>query len=87
MSCCGGNRAAQRSSYQASPAGLHRNPVPNASTSAKAVNFEYSGATALTVAGPATGSIYRFSRSGMRLAVHGSDAPSLLAVPGLRPVR
>jgi hypothetical protein len=42
--------------------------------------------TAISVTGPATGSTYRFDRRGARLAVHGTDAPSLLAVPGLRPV-
>jgi len=91
MSCCGGNRAAQRSSYQVSSTTLRRNPSSGVSAiagpSPKTVNFEYSGSTAMTVAGPATGTIYRFSRNGMRLSVHGTDAPSFLAVPGLRPVR
>ncbi len=88
MSCCGGNRAAQRNVYQTSLSMPSRSAAPasRSAASAKIVHFEYTGMTAISVTGPATGSTYRFDRRGARLAVHGTDAPSLLAVPGLRPV-
>ena len=50
------------------------------------VEFEYSGQGELTVTGPLSGIVYHFSPSVRRVSVHGSDAPSLLSVPGLRPV-
>jgi hypothetical protein len=82
MSCCGGQRAAQRTNYQTAKAGAHdRSSVP-----VKSVTFEYSGARTLAVTGPYTGATYRFPAKGARLIVHGSDAPSLLSVPGLKPV-
>ena len=48
------------------------------------MNFEYVGATALTVIGPITNKRYRFVGRGARVAVDGRDAPSLGAVPNLR---
>ena len=82
MPCCGGHRAAQRTSHAPSPAPAHQKPVQ-----ARPVTFEYSGVKAIAVTGPATGATYRFSGKGARLSVHESDAPSLISVPGLRPVR
>jgi hypothetical protein len=83
MSCCGGHRAAQRTSHVSSPA-----PVGHRSSGqVRPVTFEYSGVKAIAVTGPATGATYRFSGKGARLSVHESDAPSLISVPGLRPVR
>jgi len=52
-----------------------------------AVFFEYVGETGLTVLGPITGRHYRFSAPGARVAVDSRDAPSVMAVPHLRPVR
>jgi hypothetical protein len=46
--------------------------------------FEYVGATALTVIGPASGQRYRFDRPGARLAVDPRDGLALQAVPLLR---
>lgn len=83
MSCCGGHRAAQRASYLPSPAPARE----SAFMRVKPVTFEYNGARAIAVTGPATGATYRFPGKGARLSVHGSDAPSLVSVPGLRPVR
>jgi hypothetical protein len=83
MSCCGGHRAAQRPSYPASPVPVRQ----RAPMRAKSVAFEYHGTGAIAVTGPATGATYRFSGNGARLSVHGSDAPSLVSVPGLKPVR
>ena len=91
MSCCGGNRALQRTSYRAS-ANSVRGPASAAARTignvpVRHVTFEYNGPTAMTVTGPATGVTYRFSGKGVRLSVHGSDAPSLASVPGLKAVR
>jgi len=91
MSCCGSNRAVQRTSNQTSNHSArptHSNPTrPMGSVLVKHVTFEYNGPTAITVTGPATGVTYRFSGKGVRLPVHGSDAPSLVSVPGLKAVR
>lgn len=46
--------------------------------------FEYLGATALTVIGPASGLRYRFDRPGAALAVDPRDRAALEAVPLLR---
>ena len=48
--------------------------------------FEYVGPTGLSVRGPITGRHYRFPATGSTLAVDGRDAPSLMAVPNLRPL-
>ena len=86
MSCCGANRAAQRVQSIAQP-----HPAPHgrsgSSASIRSVSFEYTGLSPLVVTGPATGAKYRFDRQGIRQLVHGADAPSLLHVPNLRPVR
>jgi hypothetical protein len=91
MSCCGGNRAIQRTSYRASidsVRGPESAPARTiGSVPLRHVTFEYNGPAAITVTGPATGVTYRFSGKGVRLPVHGSDAPSLVSIPGLRAVR
>jgi hypothetical protein len=46
--------------------------------------FTYLGRTALTVTGPATGTVYRFPAPGARLRVDARDAPALRKVPVLR---
>ena len=51
------------------------------------VEFEYLGQGQIDVTGPQTGAVYRFSARTSRVRVHGSDAPSLVYVPGLKPVR
>lgn len=81
MSCCGNNRAS-----------LRQEPGTAASAdqgywSSGPVEFEYDGHSQLTVIGPLTGVVYQFDSHGARLSVHGSDAPSLLSVPGIRPAR
>lgn len=84
MSCCGKLRAALRS-----PGPLNNvSAAPSYRAVAQSdINFEYSGQNPITVTGPLTGAVYRFQGRGARLRVHGADAPSLLSVPGLRPVR
>ena len=46
--------------------------------------FTYLGRTALTVTGPATGTVYRFAAPGARLRVDARDATALRKVPVLR---
>ena len=94
MSCCGGNRASQRSAWQSSPVPAQRQALPARQSDRseqngpdRHVTFEFTGPTAITVTGPATGSTYRFSGRSERVLVHGADAPSLLSIPGLRPIR
>ncbi len=97
MSCCGRGKSIQRPAY-AGPAPLggstHRyagGRSTAACTASQTLNppktFEYSGPGAIVVTGPLTGTRYRFAGSGARVAVHHSDAPSLVGVPGLKPVR
>ena len=82
MSCCGKGRTAySQANIGSTP------PQENQYWTSTPIEFEYSGQGELTVTGPLSGMIYRFSPSVRRVSVHGSDAPSLLSVPGLRPVR
>ena len=46
--------------------------------------FTYLGRTALTVTGPVTGAIYRFTTPGAQLRVDARDVPALQKVPVLR---
>lgn len=77
--CCGRPSSPQPSSPDLpAPASRERQPpMPS-------VAFEYTGPTGMTVRGAATGALYRFERTGARLAIDPRDAPSLLAVPRLR---
>ncbi len=81
MSCCGSQRAALRQETAQSSPGEpdYWAPAP--------IEFEYSGFSQLTVTGPLTGTVYHFASHGARVLVQGPDAPSLLSVPGLKPVR
>jgi hypothetical protein len=80
MPCCGDKRASYR-----------QGPLPSGaavinSWSTGSTDLEYSGQGQLTVTGPLTGTLYRFLGRGARVRVHGSDVPSLVLVPGLKPV-
>ena len=57
---------------------------PRLQPPARGVEFAYLGRTALTVAGPATGAVYRFSSPGARLRVDGRDAPAMQKIAVLR---
>ena len=81
MSCCGKGRAA----YSQPNMGTTP-PRENQYQLTTPVQFEYSGQGELTVTGPLSGVVYRFNPSARRMRVHGADAPSLLSVPGIRPV-
>lgn len=74
MSCCAGG-----------PRGTMR-PASTDPARTAPIEFEYAGASALSVIGGATRHLYRFGHPGARLPVHPRDAPGLLSVPGLRPV-
>jgi hypothetical protein len=79
MSCCGSQRTALRQE-----AGTSEGSESQYWTSGP-IEFEYSGHGELTVTGPLSGVVYRFTANDRRVRVHGSDAPSLLSVPGLTP--
>jgi hypothetical protein len=81
MSCCGNQRASFRRGPDVSSQSAIQYWNPGAT------DFQYSGNGQLTVTGPLTGTIYRFAGGAASVRVHASDAPSLAAVPGLRPVR
>jgi hypothetical protein len=57
-------------------------PRPAAASNLPA--FQYVGASGLTVQGPVTRRLYRFSAPGAVLTVDVRDAPSLARVPQLR---
>ena len=81
MPCCGQTRkplAKRRTSTTTSTPTSHR---PAAT---QGVAFTYIGRGGVTAVGPITGRRYRFARPGVRVAVDVRDAPSLMAVPGLR---
>jgi hypothetical protein len=82
MSCCGGAR--QQLGGIGRPAAL----PPTAAAPARrfTIAFEYTGATALTVVGPASGRRYRFEGPGARQVVDPRDRPSLARVPRLREI-
>ena len=82
MGCCGSQRATFR---QQQP--IASSTAESSYWTASTVEFEYSGSGELTVTGPLTGSIYRFRGQGARVPVYGADAPSLVGVPSLQPVR
>ncbi len=85
MSCCGNRRSAQRAHF-GSPVAAPPPRAARAVASAPPIVFEYRGGGTLVVTGPLTGVAYRFAGTGARLTVHGADAPSLVSVPGLKPV-
>jgi hypothetical protein len=81
MSCCGSQRATLRQDFGSGEQSDFQYWTPDAT------EFEYTGSGELTVTGPLTGTTYRFTANDRRARVHGSDAPSLISVPGLQPVR
>ena len=87
MPCCGSSRASMRPETVASPSAGGSHSGGSHYWTSREVEFEYSGQGRLTVTGPLTGQVYHFAVGGARVRVHGSDAPSLVAVPGLKPVR
>lgn len=77
------------SSAASSPVGT---PVPSETamavhaTTFQTTSFQYIGRTSLMVVGPLTGRKYRFAETGAVVSIDNRDAPSMLAVPGLKRV-
>ena len=63
------------------PAALPGNGVPG--WAPRSAIFEYTGQTALTLASPITGRVYRFEQPGARLAVDTRDLAWVSFVPRL----
>ena len=80
MSCCGNQRSALRQGAFHPTGGDARYHVSSD------IDFEYTGNGRLTVTGPLTGSVYHFTANSRRTRIHGPDVPSLVSVPGLKPV-
>lgn len=81
MSCWGSQRSAlPDESLQSTPGG-------DQFWNSGAMDFEYTGSGRLTVTGPLTGVVYRFSITTPRLRIHAADVASIFSVPALKPVR
>jgi hypothetical protein len=88
MSCCGQMRAQQR---RTSSPFVHELAPPRPSATGRfpmgTATFEYTGPTAITAVGRATGRQYRFSMPGLPVLVDARDRWSLAKVPRLREIR
>ena len=73
MNCCGGARR-----------GTMQPAADRAPAQPPAIEFEYTGASALTVIGGDTRHCYRFEHPGACLLVRARDAPGLMAIASLR---
>lgn len=91
MPCCGQARTQLRATTSApktKPAPVIMKTTPNPTSSGSAiVLFKYFGSTGITVTGPASSRVYRFSANGAAVSVDGRDAAALARVPNLRAVR
>lgn len=77
MACCGQMRAMAAGGGRA--VGANRTaPV------SRAILYEYTGSTGMTVAGPISGIRYRFAAPGSKLQIDPRDVPSLAGLPHLR---
>ena len=82
--CCG--RYDKQTSHTVSePALIHRPQTTPDKISG--IPIRYEGRTAMTVIGPVSGRVYRFSSPGSRVELDPRDASSLAAIPKLRFVR
>lgn len=85
MGCCGNQRAA--AAVEDNDNRPRRSDVrPTRPTENPEVYFKYTGKTALRVQGIFTRRVYYFKHTGAVLPVSGRDAPSMKAVPMLKPV-
>ena len=82
MSCCGN----QRGMLPPIPIPAPRTERGRPALPGQAIQYEYVGATGMTVVGPITGQRYRFAAYGSRLAIDPRDAPSMVTVPHVRRV-
>ena len=74
MSCCGQTKPLPSTQEQPAPA-MHT------------VQFEYTGRTALSIVGPASGASYRFEQPGARMTIDYRDRASFARVPVLKQTR
>jgi len=79
MGCCG-QRRSQASIGGALAGGRQRPPQP----ASRAVLYEYTGTSGMTVTGPVSGLVYRFGLPGAQLQIDVRDAASLVGLPNLR---
>lgn len=85
MPCCG----KARTQLQGKMSSQRTKPVPSAASqpqqsSGQSAHFSYFGKTGITVTGPVSSRVYRFSANGAPVAVDARDASSLARVPNLR---
>ena len=78
MSCCA------RRTTSAPPTTSRPQTTPRPTPRQTSIVFEYTGRTAMTVTGSATGRRYRFDTPGARVAIDPTDRASLSTVPNLR---
>jgi hypothetical protein len=80
--CCGRNpnQTARVAIGVSTPA----RPIPQTLERARPPEFEYTGATALTVVSPVTGRKYRFQQAGARIIVDPMDRSWIAFVPHLK---
>jgi hypothetical protein len=93
VSCCGKARSQVQRKIAPRRTGIASGAAPVAAAPSSlpspgaAVYFRYYGNTGLTVTGPSSSRVYRFSPNGAPIAVDVRDAASLSRVPNLRAVR
>jgi hypothetical protein len=78
MACCGQRRGQIATGGTIATAA--KRPPPNA----RVALYEYTGMTAMTVAGPLSGAKYRFAAPGAKLQVDLRDVAAMAALPNLR---
>jgi hypothetical protein len=77
MACCGQRRASITTSE--TPVAAKHPPARSGM-----VMYEYTGPTAMTVAGPMSGTRYRFDSPGAKVEIDMRDAPFMGALPNLQ---
>jgi hypothetical protein len=85
MSCCGKLRG-QISGATVAEQQPQRAPEVRGVGRQFVIQFEYTGASGMTMVGPVSGRRYRFERPGARVAIDPRDRPGLARVPRLRQV-
>ena len=77
--CCG-QRRSQASMGGTLGGGAKQAPRPVQ----RAVLYQYTGATGMTVTGPVSGLVYRFALPGVQVQIDARDASSMAGLPNLR---
>jgi hypothetical protein len=78
MGCCGQRRAQMTTGGTVQAEANRSRPV------SRVALYEYTGMTAMTVAGPVSGSKYRFAAPGAKVQVALRDVASMSSLPNLR---